>query len=479
MQNHPPKTSRKSERGVALFIAIFALLLISVVALALMVMAGTETSLNSNYKSSVQVFYDARAGVEEARGRLWKGNPNFLGAALALNPATGTMDVGSVTYILNPAAGEVVNPTNMSSGNQYADRQYSSEWGGNPPTNPPTVASVSTQAGVPGPLFKWVRITPRTERSAGMDVNGDGALDNANPLYYDGTQQMLSNQIPPTTTAYQVFEVTALAETPTGSQRLVQYNVAATNLNLKFPSALTFDGPTPLYNAPNSNPFDMNGNDRSGANQLAGCTIPAQPAKPAVGVLSPGDIPIAESGIPGNRLNHYLGSGGAPSVGDISSVLPPTEQTVTNLNQLVSTITQVANNVIQGPASTVPLGSAANPQITVVNGDLTLSGNNTGYGILVVTGKLTFSGNNGWRGIVLVVGQGNIQENGGGNNEFDGAVLVAKTLDASGLPLAALGQPILNWNGGGGNGVYYDSCWINNATSGLTYKILGFREISQ
>ena len=479
MQNHSPKTSRKSERGVALFIAIFALLLISVVALALMVMAGTETSLNSNYKSSVQVFYDARAGVEEARGRLWKGNPNFLGATLALNPATGTMDVGSVSYILNPAAGEVVNPADMSSGNQYADRQYSSEWGGNPPTNPPTVASVSTQAGVPGPLFKWVRITPRTERSAGMDVNGDGALDNANPLYYDGTQQMLSNQIPPTTTAYQVFEVTALAETPTGSQRLVQYNVAATNLNLKFPSALTFDGPTPNYNAPSSNPFDMNGNDRSGANQMAGCTIPAQPAKPAVGVLSPGDIPTTESTIPGNRLNHYLGSGGAPSVGDISSLLPPTEQTVSNLNQLVSNITQVANNVIQGPASTVPMGSASNPQITVVNGDLTLSGNNTGYGILVVTGTLTFSGNTGWRGIVLVVGQGNMVENGGGNNEFDGAVLVAKTLDASGRPLAALGQPILNWNGGGGNGVYYDSCWINNAASGLTYKILGFREISQ
>ena len=52
------------------------------------------------------------------------------------------------------------------------------------------------------------------------------------------------------------------------------------------------------------------------------------------------------------------------------------------------------------------MGSASNPQITVVNGDLTLSGNNTGYGILVVTGTLTFSGNNGWRGIVLVVGQG-------------------------------------------------------------------------
>jgi hypothetical protein len=92
---------------------------------------------------------------------------------------------------------------------------------------------------------------------------------------------------------------------------------------------------------------------------------------------------------------------------------------------------------------------------------------------------LTFSGNTGWRGLVLVIGQGNMQENGGGNNEFDGAVLIAKTLDAAGHPLATLGSPVVNWNGGGGNGVYYDSCWINNATAGLTYKVLGFREISQ
>jgi len=480
MQNHSSKTSRKSERGVALFIAIFALLLISVVALALMVMAGTESSLNSNYKSSVQAFYDARAGVEEARGRLWTGNPNPIGALL-IDPVTGMMPVGKVAYILNPAGGETVNPTDTSASNLYADRQYKTEWGSNPPTTATTIASISTQAGVPGPLYKWVRITPRTEQSENMDVNGDGALDNANPLFYDGQQQMLSNQIPAISTAYQVFEVTALAVTPSGSQRMVQYTAAATNLNLKFPSALTFDGLTPTYNAPNSNPFDMNGNDRSGTNPMAGCTVPVQPAKPAVGVVSPADIAVAASGIPGNRLNHYLGVGATPSIGIVSTLLPNTENTVTSLNQLVSDIAKVANQVVSGPASqgNINLGSASNPQITVVNGDLTLTGSNTGYGILVVTGNLTFSGNSGWRGVVLVIGQGSVLENGGGNNEYDGAVLVAKTLDAAGNPLAALGAPVVNWNGGGGNGVYYDSCWINNATSGLNYKVLSFREISQ
>lgn len=479
MQNRSPKTSRKSERGVAIFIAVFALLLISVVALALMVMAGTESSLNSNYKTSVQAFYDARAGVEEARGRMWSANPNYIGALL-ISPLTGEMAVGQVAYIRNPAGAEAVNPTDTSTTNIYADRQYASEWGGAPPATAIMINSVSTQAGVPGPLYKWVRITPHTEGSAGIDVNGDGAIDTVNPLYYDGKQQGTNAALTAAGgTPFQVFEFTALAVTPTGSQRMVQYVAAATNLNLRFPSALTFDGLAPNYNAPSSNPFDMNGNDRSGANQMAGCTVPVQSAKPAVGVLSVGDIPITESTIPANRLDHYLGLGGTPSVGNISSLLPTSERNPTSLNQLVSDISKVANNVIQGPANTVPLGSASDPQITVVNGDLTLNGNNTGYGILVVTGTLTFSGNTGWRGVVLVVGQGNMVENGGGNNEFDGAVLVAKTLDANGQPLATLGQPVLNWNGGGGNGVYYDSCWINNATKGLTYQVLGFREISQ
>jgi len=72
-----------------------------------------------------------------------------------------------------------------------------------------------------------------------------------------------------------------------------------------------------------------------------------------------------------------------------------------------------------------------------------------------------------------------LQENGGGSNEFDGAVFVAKTLDGAGNPLASPGAPVVSWNCGGGNGMYYDSCWINNAMSGLKCKVLSLREISQ
>ena len=73
------KTKRRfgSQRGAALVIAIFSLMLISVVATSLILTAGTQSAIKSNYKSAMQAFYDAKAGLEEARGRLWAGaNPN-------------------------------------------------------------------------------------------------------------------------------------------------------------------------------------------------------------------------------------------------------------------------------------------------------------------------------------------------------------------------------------------------------------------
>jgi hypothetical protein len=60
-------------------------------------------------------------------------------------------------------------------------------------------------------------------------------------------------------------------------------------------------------------------------------------------------------------------------------------------------------------------------------------------GVLVVTGTFSGGGNIGWRGIVLVVGQGSIQNNNGGNNEYDGAVFVAKTRHVNGNLLPSLG----------------------------------------
>ncbi len=68
-------SENRGERGIALLIAIFALLLISGIAVALIMMAGTESAIEGNYRGSTQAFYDSYAGLEEGRGRSLRAEP--------------------------------------------------------------------------------------------------------------------------------------------------------------------------------------------------------------------------------------------------------------------------------------------------------------------------------------------------------------------------------------------------------------------
>ena len=61
---------RNQERGMALLIALLALLLVSAIGMGLMYMSTTETSINANYRDTQQAFFAMRAGLEEMRDRM-------------------------------------------------------------------------------------------------------------------------------------------------------------------------------------------------------------------------------------------------------------------------------------------------------------------------------------------------------------------------------------------------------------------------
>ena len=65
-----PKTNHRDERGVALFVAILALLLLTAVAAGMMYLSSTETAISSNFKGEETAYFAARAGVEEVRDRM-------------------------------------------------------------------------------------------------------------------------------------------------------------------------------------------------------------------------------------------------------------------------------------------------------------------------------------------------------------------------------------------------------------------------
>jgi len=477
-----------------LLIAIFVLMLISVVAIALLVSSGTETALGANYRSSSTVYYAALAGLEEARGRLLPPltkNPNYLGASYLPTP----FPLGQTVYVTNRLSGETIQPWDPS--NPYYDNEYGAE------AYPLSASSASWQSknsvwdnniqGIPGPIFKWVRINAATEQSLFLQVNASGSYDNSTPIYFDPFHlDHLGNPWPSlvvgsTATAVQALEVTALAELPSGSKKILQYIVAPAAYNLTFPSALTMDGNAVTFSVPSSGAFQVNGIDQNDPlNTLPnGCT-PGASRVTGVGYTNNSDASQSNITTAINPINgpHYQGLGGStPNVSYVGGAggLSTNLQSVSGLNALVQTITQNADVVITGPATQSDMPAAmslTNPMTVVVNGDLTFNGwHNTGYGILLVTGTFTYDPDASWDGIVLVIGQGVIYSHQGGTGRFYGAMLVANTVGGSGNNTGPSSFDFTS--GAGSDGIYYSSCWVNYVQSPYSYKVLSFHEIRQ
>lgn len=461
--------------------AVFALLMVTSLAVGMMFLTDTETAVNSNFRDEQTGYYASKAGLEEARDRMrWNA-----GTGVTINSSLPTAKpgaAGGVLYILNPTGGETVAP--WSTSNAYYDDEICNEvncsGGSVPPTSgwyaSPALTSNSAYASSPVLPYKWMRITLKVDQSAAgsstvLYVDGKSA----NAAYYvcwTGTHEIASS----TTCALPnkpVYLLTTLAVTPSGARRMLQYELAQDQVSVSVPGALTLDGTTDVVAAASSNSYDVNGHDQGGCGGSA-----TSGSVPAVAVNDTADQTTVKTAIASNRASNYTGSGSASPDVEVAT-MPPSLATLSGVQSLVSTVTANATQTLTGPLTSLSNpGTSASPQNIVVNGDLTLSGNTTGYGILLVTGTYTASGTIGWNGLVLVIGKGIVIGTGGGSNQYNGAMIVAQTMNpVTGAPLTSLGSPTYNWSGGGGNGVFYSSSCLQSNDYLADYRIIASREL--
>jgi hypothetical protein len=476
--------------------------LISVVAIALIVSSGTESSLAGNYRSATGVYYAALAGLEEARGRLLGNSassfkntapPGFL-------PAPGTaLPIGYVRYVLNPGPGDGNVLTT------YLDNEYLTEFA-IPPSDTKTTNSIWTSPPLnasltfPGPLYKWVRINAVSEVSLNnLDTYPYDGHFESTPVYYDGTHLTdVANSNP------QVLEVTALAVLPNGSQKLLQYLIAPGPIPLPpLLATLTLSGSPGngvIFHAPAANSgYSVKGNDQDCSGSSTGQKYPA------IGLLtnSNSDIVHVKNGIPSAYQTNYTGLNNpgpyVPDVEDISGSFPLNLQSPSNLDALAQSINENAEAVVITPTPTgtppylgtatradlASLGmSSTNPVTVIVNGNLDISNwSSDGYGLLLVTGTFTYDPDTSWYGVILVIGQGVVNNTQNGQNkQINGAMLVAQTRDGNNQVLTGSnlgGANVQFLDPMGGTGMRYSDCWIQKAQPKGKYKILSFREISQ
>jgi hypothetical protein len=268
--------TRNRQRGIALFFSIFALLLLTAIAAALIFMANTETSVNSNYRQEQTAYFAAKAGIEEARARMMPSDPN----PIALPTVAPTNLNGQITYIVNPVkGGTAVQPWNAA--NQWADDELCHDYNGDAALGLTTVApdvrcaTVNLPAtaylspaptsklpyngtngtGTPVP-YKWVRLGPKlngsllgpgtTITNTAYDVNA-GVGTGITPVCWDGVnewvltvatcQQMNSANATYMTNVYTLTALGVSSDAPNAARKVLQGEVAL-NPTASFPYGL-------------------------------------------------------------------------------------------------------------------------------------------------------------------------------------------------------------------------------------------------
>ena len=249
---------RGAQNGMALLLCLFALLLLSAIGMALYISSGTEVRIASNYGSNLNAYYSAKSGLQEVRDRVsypssTAGPPGGLADKL---PTDIAGNPNGVLYVLNPSAGETVDPTNPA--NPYFDDQLCHEYNSGADAGAkcnvvPGIANwAATQnsLALPGtlPALKWVRINMKTNRSVAPNycVDQPTCASPDTPVCFDGeTEQFLPAGSGPCDTngMQNVYMLTALAVTPglksNSTRRLLRSEVVAPAI--RPPGAITMD----------------------------------------------------------------------------------------------------------------------------------------------------------------------------------------------------------------------------------------------
>ncbi len=390
------KTNHRGERGIALFVSILALLLLTAVAAGMIYLSSTETSISSNFKAEETAYFAARAGVEEVRDRMLPTTVYAAPYSIATQVATLALPPGNpaALYVM-PSNVTMTDVTNTTSPNPYFDNELchdlsigsmtqstsanvrcttlpsGSSW--YPSTQPASAAPVALD-------YKWVRVTLKANNSnTAVPVNGSST--NANIVCWNGISEVTAastaasacNSLTPI--ANPVYLVTALAVTPSGARRVVQQEIAQTPVG-GHPGGLFATGT-------GCGALNIQGNANTGSFNSAAESTPTNP--------------------PGNRTNSggNVGSNGNISIGgtstsvngSISTYQPPTVGSCPG-NGVSKSGSPTYGSVVGLPAPYTPpvppIPNPLPPQTSTTYRNTTLSPGS--YGNITIQGTVTLTG---------------------------------------------------------------------------------------
>lgn len=428
------------ERGIVLTVVILLIAVLVLLGSTAIMTTSTDLKISGNYKQIEQAFFNAEAGLTEARTRLRGSNTD---ANYAGDPAS-SVDSSWSAYILTSSSWQTSDDSSYNS----ALRNYI-------PTTSSHTATTITANTLQSPvnISYAVKIRHKKEYDAERsghdetysqhyyDGDGDTSLHSSaspgNVIYYGyGNPSLPTTAVQFTTsgsTEYKPVEIITSKGTSGTASKIVEIEVVRA-----IPPPITSAIYAKSDLTGNGSSMTVNGNDN--------CGVAA--AKPPIATLTPATTTL-------NGTPTLLGNPAAAT------------QTTSNIDiqGYVNDMKGSANYTVTADQNGALYGTSAN-YVTVysdTSNPANVQGlklqNVIGYGTLLVEGDLELGGGFNWNGLILVTGT--LTFNGGGSGvNILGAVLANQTVDIN-----------------GGVNVRYDSCRVNSAIQNQSLKILSWKVV--
>ena len=493
----------RNERGVALLIALILTVLLSLIGLSLILSTMTSLSLGTEFENHERAILIADGGLNEARANLRASTVNDILASTTQVPAFAAYSApqGGTYQLRNPITLIEARNTNFAAPDFQNNVLLS-------------VKGLLTQpagtllAGGPGRYF--ARLVDNADE-AKFGAADDPTVDS------DGIVLMRVIGVFPTL-GDRVTHSTAFKN----SVAVLEAAMKA-DMSLAIESPIVLCGPTVTGFDPNAEKLLIDGYDHTGMSyaQITMNNLNAngnndkrklhdEPDDAHYGIGLVNNDPGAEDAklalqqmlakVDEGKGDYITGLGGTPSIGDVTQVVRDSEnEDAANIfnpyfmnwfmavarAQADESMSYYDDTDVKRKLNNVNFGTTNDPQMVFVDGDVRLSGNLTGAGLLIVTGSLFVSGKIDYEGMILVVGEDRDGIKGGevtvtGNMTVIGGLFAAKLVKTTNTDgsLASIRYGSPSFTIGGTANIYNHSGNIDMGLKTLPLRIIGWREVT-
>jgi hypothetical protein len=423
-----PEAATGAASGNAMIVALLVLMVLTAAGVAYVAVTKSEKQISGNAQSATQALYAAESGVTEGLRRMAfpADSAVYIGPPGAAVPGWGR-------YIVLYSGASALDPDGPALEHDGMDNNEDGQIDESGERYPEVLTKQTVSASTL--RYPFVRVEYKTEGGQ-LARFGDADHDPATPP--------VENMV----TGPAVLRLTAAGERGTAAKTL---EVEAVRFPLVDVESAVWVGGHLKFNG---NAFLVDGHDHFATEPYD--TMPG--IAPVMALLTRG--PTSDVDLNGFQVDNVMGAGGSGSTAHSPFTY--------DFNQLWSTFSGMADYSFTGAqsfsSSDPDLGSLSNPKVTVVNGNLSCTGQWSGGGILVVNGDLSMTGQSSFGGIVIATGD--VKLAGGGASDMPhvlgGLIFQSNLIDDSKVS--------------GGANVFYSSQAINRALSVGRYTLAWWRE---